>query len=67
MKKSLLGENHQFILSLKYEKLESFSSASLTVFEDIGSSSFDNFAQPQCIIAFCELIFRFVFFLKYLF
>ena len=43
------------ISSLKYEKLESFSSATLTAFEDIGRSSFDNFAQPPMFtIAFCD-------------
>ena len=67
-KKSFLDENHQFLLSLKYENLESFSSASLTVFEDIGLSGFDNFAQPPMFtIGFCERNFRSDLFLKYLF
>ena len=67
-KKTSLVRITKFILSLKYENLESFSSASLTVFEDIGLSGFDNFAQPSMFtLAFCEQIFRFDLFLKYLF
>ena len=54
-KQGFPDKNHQFILLLKYEKLESSSSGTLTVFEDIGPSGFDNFAQPPIFtIAFCE-------------
>ena len=54
-KQTFLNENHQSILSLNYEKLERFSSTTLTVFEDIGLSSFDNFGQPPMFtIAFYE-------------
>ena len=64
-KKSLLGENYQFILSSKHEDFENFSSACLTLFDGLVLSGFDNFAQyPMFTIGFCkqiDLLFKYLF------